>query len=288
MEAGPPESLRRLLGWLLPGGVRGESILADLEEEYEGREEGVTRDLWYGWEALRLVVHYRVLAPGREVGAKSKMGRGSGMGGIVRDLAYAFRRLRRDPLLMGVAVLTMGLGIGSAVAIFAVVDAVLLEPLPYEEPEALVAIFEADLDRGVTRNVANAGNAREWEAGAPSIQEIAGAVMPMPTVLEVVGEPREVVASPVTPNYFQVLGMEPEIGRLSLLPRRLRLRHVGHEKLSDRFNHDRLSSIAVPIPMGLVHTGVHSHWDAGEFRTIFSLASLEVQCPHPPNPRTQG
>jgi predicted permease len=202
------------LGWLLPGGVRGESILADLEEEYEGREEGVTRDLWYGREALRLVVHYRVLAPGREVGAKSKMGRGSGMGGIVRDLAYAFRRLRRDPLLMGVAVLTMGLGIGSAVAIFAVVDAVLLEPLPYEEPEALVAIFEADLDRGVTRNVANAGNAREWEAGAPSIQEIAGAVMPMPTVLEVVGEPREVVASPVTPNYFQVLGMEPEIGRL--------------------------------------------------------------------------
>lgn len=214
MTPGPPGTVRRILISLLPGGVRGQSMVADLDQEYCARAPGMGRALWYGWEALRLIVYYRMLTARAGVGQGSDPGRGGGMGGIARDLGYALRRLRRDPLLAGVAVATTGLGIGAAVAIFAVVDAVLLEPLPYEDPGELVAIFEADLDRGVTRNVANAGNAREWGLGAPSIEEIGGAVLAMPTVVEGVGEPREVVSSPVTPNYFQVLGLEPEIGRL--------------------------------------------------------------------------
>ncbi|MEJ2539138.1 MAG: ABC transporter permease [Gemmatimonadota bacterium] len=214
MSRGPPSLTRRLLRSQLPGGVRGSSIVADLDEEYRRRPAGVARELWYRREAWRLVFHNRLLAPGRSAGASFRRMRRGMMSGVMGDLRHGLRRLARDPALAVVGVSTMGLGIGATVAIFTVVNAVLLEPLPYDRPEELVAIFEADLDRDVTRNVANAGNARAWAEGAGSIEALGGAVMPMPMVLEGIGEPRELLASHVSPSYFRVLGMEPALGRL--------------------------------------------------------------------------
>ena len=214
----PPTRVRAWLLRQLPPGARGASIVADLDEEHRRRPPGPARGLWYGREAVRLVLHYRFLAPGRRVGeaagTRFNRTREGMMRSVLRNLGHGLRRLRRDPGLTVVGVVTMGLGIGATVAIFTVVNAVLLEPLPYDRPEELVAIFEADEARDVFRNVANAGNARAWAEGAPSIAGLAGAVMGMPMVLEGIGEPREVVATHVSPGYFQVLGMEPALGRL--------------------------------------------------------------------------
>ncbi len=69
----------------------------------------------------------------------------------MKDVRYALRDLRSHPIFACVAILTIGLGIGSVTAIFSVVDAVLLQGLPYEAPEELVRVWSTNRERGVER-----------------------------------------------------------------------------------------------------------------------------------------
>ncbi|UCC26722.1 MAG: ABC transporter permease, partial [Gemmatimonadales bacterium] len=217
MRSGPPARMRAWLLQMLPPGPRGASIVADLDEDYARLPAGLRRDAWYRWEALQLGLRYRLLEPaggrGRSLSERFT-GEGEGMmRSLARNLYHGLRRLRQDPVLTVVGIGTMALGVGASVAIFTVVNAVLLEPLPYDRPEELVALFEADLDRDVDRNVANAGNARAWEEQTASLREVGGAVITQSVVVEGVGAPREVMASWVTPNYLGLLGTELALGR---------------------------------------------------------------------------
>src|SRR5437660_9747468 len=74
------------------------------------------------------------------------------MDGLRQDLRYAWRTLSKSPTFVTITVLTLALGIGANLAIFAVVNAVLLQPLPFREPERLVRVFD-DLSRAGARNV---------------------------------------------------------------------------------------------------------------------------------------
>jgi len=64
------------------------------------------------------------------------------MGGLTNDLRYAMRQLRKNPGFTSVAIITLALGIGATTAIFSVVYGVLLRPLPYSDPNRIMAIFE--------------------------------------------------------------------------------------------------------------------------------------------------
>src|SRR6266542_2456787 len=72
--------------------------------------------------------------------------------GILRDVRHAFRMIRMNPGFSAAAILSLALGIGANTAIFSVVNAVIIRPLPYAEPESLVGVFNSGVIQGETFN----------------------------------------------------------------------------------------------------------------------------------------
>ncbi len=215
-RGGPPRRIRAWLGRRLPRGTVGASILADLDEEFGQRPRGSARRWWYRWEALRLAFAYGVIEPLRGDGRRGTNGYdGGGMNGMERIFGWvgrSVRRVRRDPGFTAVAVGTMVLGIGAAVSIFTVINAVLLQPLPYAEPDRLVTLTEADPAREVTGNVSNPGNLLDLEAGVGAFEELAGIVLAQSTLVRLDDRMNEFPAQYVTPDFFTLLGMEMAVG----------------------------------------------------------------------------
>ncbi|HEX6200269.1 MAG TPA: ABC transporter permease [Thermoanaerobaculia bacterium] len=199
----PPRAAEGLLRRLLPEGVVGRSILQDLRREYRALAErrGRPPRLWYWRQVLSLGGHYGLARLGSAPGA------------VLGDLRYALRRLGRSPGFAAVALVTIALGIGANVAIFSVVKAVLLEPLPYDEPDRLTAVWEWNTARDRRDNVVNPGNFRDWRERATSYEDMAALTMAQPAVVSAPGEPVEIQARYTTDNFFPLLGLEPALGR---------------------------------------------------------------------------
>jgi predicted permease len=124
------------------------------------------------------------------------------MDAVVQDIRYAVRLLLKRPGFTAVAVVTLALGIGANTAIFSVVNAVLLRPLPYPEPERLVTL----------RSNMSFLNLTDARAQSQSFEESGGAVL---QALDYTGgqEPVQVRAGLVTGGLFPVLGVRPALGR---------------------------------------------------------------------------
>jgi putative ABC transport system permease protein len=129
-----------------------------------------------------------------------------------RDFRYALRALHRSPGFTAVAVLTLALGIGANAAIFSVVDAVLLRPLPYPEPDRLVRIWESSLKYDSPRNVVNPFNFLDWRDHSQSFESMA-AISVSTTNLTFQGRPIAVQGMQVSPEFFSVLRVPPFLGR---------------------------------------------------------------------------
>ena len=107
-----------------------------------------------------------------------------------KDLRYGFRMLRKSPGFTSMAVLALALGIGANTAIFSVVNAVLLERLPFADPDRLAMVWEQSPRTGRT-NVANPINFLEWKARNRSFETIA-ALIAFPSSLTGDGEPEQI------------------------------------------------------------------------------------------------
>src|SRR5437879_5542352 len=129
-----------------------------------------------------------------------------------RDSRFALRKLQRSPGFAAVAVLTLALGIGANTAIFSVVDAVLLRPLPYPEPDRLVRIWESSIKYDSPRNVVNPFNFLDWHDHAESFGSMA-AISGLMTNLSFQGQPVAVQGMQVTPEFFSTLRIPPLLGR---------------------------------------------------------------------------
>lgn len=130
----------------------------------------------------------------------------------VRDLAHAVRMFGHERTFTISAVLTFALGIGAATAIFSVVHGVLLRPLPYAEPDRLVALWEHNLARSNDRHVVSVANFEAWRSRATSFEDMA-ALVPAPMTLPSPDGAERVVGAEVSPGYFRLLGVHPMLGR---------------------------------------------------------------------------
>jgi predicted permease len=138
--------------------------------------------------------------------------RGGGMDSLVRDIRYAARTLLKKPGFTMVAVVTIGLGIGANTAIFSVVRAVLLQPLPYDEPQELVLLWGEMRNRGVTHFPMSPPDFAAYREGAEALEDLA-AVFTFNASLTGDGDPVQINAASVTPNFFDVMGLQPALGR---------------------------------------------------------------------------
>ncbi|MBA2604569.1 MAG: ABC transporter permease [Acidobacteria bacterium] len=131
---------------------------------------------------------------------------------MLEDLRCAVRALRRSPMTGAVSALTLGLGIGGAAAVFSVVDAVLLRPLPFPHPERLVRIWEVTPD-GTPFSMSPA-NYLDLRAAARSLDTVAAyGELDSTAVLTEAGDPRRVLTVPVSSSMAGVLGISPALGR---------------------------------------------------------------------------
>lgn len=146
-----------------------------------------------------------------------------------RDVRHAVRVLRKAPAFTSVAVMTLALGIGVNTAIFSVLDAVILRPLPFADPGRLVSLYEAQVGRTVNTSQATArfvfgasdpgrmvvapANFVDYQAQVKGLTAMA-TFDTVSLTLTGVGFPEQLTAEEVTSNYFDVLGRSPALGRL--------------------------------------------------------------------------
>jgi putative ABC transport system permease protein len=137
------------------------------------------------------------------------------MGTFLQDLRYGFRMLVKRPGFTVIAVLALALGIGANTAIFSVVNAVLLRPLPYKDPQRIVAVWETNPQLGAemrNRNEVAMGNFLDWRAQNQTFERM-GALTYANANLTGGGEPERLQSMVVTTDLFDVLGVQPALGR---------------------------------------------------------------------------
>jgi len=132
---------------------------------------------------------------------------------FIQDLRFAARMLRKSPSFTAVAVLTLALGIGANTAIFSVVDAVLLRPLPYQQPDRLVTISESERPNDISsRNEVAPGNFLDWRRQNNVFEQMGAVSLPG---FNLTGSDRaeRVVGAAVSARMLRMLGLRPAVGR---------------------------------------------------------------------------
>jgi predicted permease len=136
---------------------------------------------------------------------------------LSQDLRFAFRMLRRDSGFAVIAVLILALGIGANIAVFSVVNTILLRPLPFRDPQQLVRIVEKDPKAGESSKTYTADATQDFQQQNRSFQSVSGYfAFTGPDNFKLVGngQPIPVTGILVAEGFFQTLGVEPSLGRL--------------------------------------------------------------------------
>ena len=131
---------------------------------------------------------------------------------IIKDIRYAIRGLLQRPGFTAIALITLALGIGANTAIFSVVNAVLLRPLPFRDPEQLVIVWEDAAFAGFPRNTPAPANYADWKTQNQSFVDMAATAEKSFNITGD-GEPERVTAHAVTANFFPLFGVPPLLGR---------------------------------------------------------------------------
>ena len=198
---------------------RKSTLDRELDDEIRAAEETlVDRHLARGLspEAARRAAVAALGGPGGAIRVKEDVreGRiGAGLDSLLLDLRYAWRGLWTTSGLTAVMIVTLALGIGANAAIFSVVRAMLLEPLPYRDADRLVFVWLNQAATGYPRAPLSGPDLRNLREGSTTCAEF-GAIWATGTVaLSGDGDPEQLRSAFVTSNFFQVLGAESALGR---------------------------------------------------------------------------
>jgi predicted permease len=195
---------------------RRKSVEAELDDELRFHfEQQVKKDVLSGLTRQEAVRRARLLIGGiDQVKEECRDARGvQFVENLVQDIRYALRMLRNKPTFAIVAVLTLALGVGANTAIFSIVNAVLLRPLPFRDPDRLVRIIFNNPGVGL----------RDIPFSIPELDDLrirSGAFEELTAVgggsvnLTGAGQPERLEFVVTHPNYFSMLGVAPQIGRL--------------------------------------------------------------------------
>lgn len=134
------------------------------------------------------------------------------MDSLLRDLKFSARSLLKRPALTIVAIVTLALGIGANTAIFSIVHALLIKPLPFPDPENIVALCDRMPDRGVERNEVTVANYLDWRAQNKSFEHL-GIYRWWSANLTGGESPERIQGFQVTPNFLDIVGVKPVFGR---------------------------------------------------------------------------
>lgn len=176
-----------------------------------------------------------------------------------QDLRYGARMLLKHPGVTAIAVLTLALGIGANTAIFSVVNAVMLRPLSYRNPDRLVSLWENVPGRGRWR--VTPANFLDWKTQNRVFEDVA-AFGGTTLTLTGGGEPEQILGTRVSNGYFSVVGVEPMLGRLFVAdeyePGKGQVVVLGHDFWQRRFggNKDLINEAITLDGRGYIVVGV--------------------------------
>ncbi len=216
-----PFSLR-LFARFVPGDLR-DPIAGDLHEEYLARRARGGRRFagaWLWWQSLRLALTFRWerAAHGRPLPPIADELRGFGhmWDGLRQDIVFGVRMLQRQPGFTAVAVFALVLGIGATTAIFSVVDAVLWRPLPYPHADRVMSLAEQRPRESRWFGPIAPADYFDWQRDSRSFSAMAAYTILSPSGaynLTGDGEPERVRPLEVTPQFLNVIGVRPALGR---------------------------------------------------------------------------
>ncbi len=139
---------------------------------------------------------------------------GNSLHSVLSDCRFGVRQLRKNPGFTAVAVLTLALGIGANTALFSIVDAVLLRPLPYQSADRLVAVWSTEIGQPGTKIFASYRDFEEFKAHSHNFEALAALTWARAgEILTWRGSPHEVLAIPASADFFSLLGVSASEGR---------------------------------------------------------------------------
>ncbi|HET9482270.1 MAG TPA: ABC transporter permease, partial [Candidatus Polarisedimenticolia bacterium] len=157
------------------------------------------------------------------------------------DLKFGLRQMTKHPVFTAVAVITLALGIGANTAVFSVVHAVLLRPLPYGDPDRLAWVWGANPKNGIPHETASAPDFLDWKDQNQVFQDM-GAYHGLPAILTGSEEPERFLGAATTPNLLPLLRVPPLMGRLftdeDAKPGAVRVAILSHGLWQRRFGGD--------------------------------------------------
>jgi putative ABC transport system permease protein len=130
---------------------------------------------------------------------------------LLQDVRYAARLMAQRPGFTATVVLTLGLGIGANTAVFTVINAVLLRPLPFGEPERLMAMWENDRVNGKPRYFVAPANFKDWQEQTRAFEQVAAFTLGSMNFIAD-GDAVRVPGAVVTTNFFDAMGVRPILG----------------------------------------------------------------------------